>query len=248
MVCSCARAPNPLTAGHLIVELRKADPIWKTHCAVVIPCLNEAKTISGVVTQVREHLPTVLVIDDGSSDGTGARAREAGAEVIRLNAPEGKGAALITGWRRLAERGFTWALTMDGDGQHSPDDIPIFLNQANPDLPALVIGNRMADSAAMPWLRRQVNRWMSSRLSRRAGLTLPDSKCGFRLVHLASWARMQLTTRHFQMESELILAAVRQGIPINFVRVQVIYKGGPSKINPIIDSFRWFRWFFHRGP
>jgi len=213
----------------------------------VIPCLNEAETIGGLVKEVREYLPTVLVVDDGSSDRTGERAREAGAEVLRLNARQGKGAALITGWRHLGERGFTWAFSMDGDGQHSPDDIPKFLNEARPDLPALVIGNRMVDSAAMPWVRRQVNRWMSLRLTRRAGCPLPDSQCGFRLLHLGSLSRMQLVTRHFEIESELVLAAVRVGIPIRFVPVQVIYRGGQSKINPVTDSLRWFRWFFHRG-
>jgi glycosyltransferase involved in cell wall biosynthesis len=232
----------------LIVEFTKPGGNWTTHCAVVIPCHNEAETIEALVTQVRKHLPTVLVIDDGSSDGTGARAREAGAEVISLGARQGKGAALITGWRHLAERGFMWALTMDGDGQHSPDDIPSFRTEANPDLPALVIGNRTAHPTAMPWLRRQVNRWMSSRLSRRAGVPLPDSQCGFRLLHLDSWSRMQLTTRHFEMESEIIVAAVRLGMPVKFVPVKVIYKRGHSKINPVIDSYRWFRWFLQRPP
>jgi glycosyltransferase involved in cell wall biosynthesis len=230
----------------LIVELSKVDPVWKAVCAVVIPCLNEGETIGGLVKQVREHLPTVVVIDDGSSDGTGERAREAGAEVIGLNARQGKGAALITGWRHLAEGGFTWALSMDGDGQHSPDDIPKFLNEVSPDLPALVVGNRMVDSAAMPWVRRQENRWMSLRLTRRAGFPLPDSQCGFRLLHLGSFSRMELMTRHFEIESELVLAAVRLGIPIRFVPVQVIYRRGQSKISPVADSLRWFRWFLQR--
>jgi len=210
----------------------------------VIPCRNEARTIGEVVVDARVYLPTVIVVDDGSSDATGAKALASGAEVIALGEPLGKGAALISGWKRAAELGFTWALNMDGDGQHSASDMPAFFQDLQPDEPALVIGNRMLNAKAMPWLRRQVNRWMSKRLSRRTGKPLPDSQCGFRLIHLPSWSRMPLTTKHFEIESELIIASVRLGIPIKFVPVQVIYKGGPSKINPVLDSLRWFRWFF----
>src|ERR1051325_11423405 len=103
---------------------------WAMQCAVVIPCLNESATIADVTASVRKHLPTVFVIDDGSRDNKGALAKSAGAVVLRHDAPRGKGAALQTGWRHAREHGFAWALTMDGDGQHSPDDVPAFLNCA----------------------------------------------------------------------------------------------------------------------
>jgi glycosyltransferase involved in cell wall biosynthesis len=199
-----------------------------------------------VVAQSVRHLPKVIVVDDGSSDQTAAKAQAAGAEVLRLWQPGGKGAALAAGWKRAAQLGFTWALNMDGDGQHSPADIPKFLEGRAEGEPMLVIGNRMHNYSVMPWLRRKVNRWMSARLSRRSGQELPDSQCGFRLLHLGCWQRMELDTRHFEVESELILASVRLGVPIRFVPVQVIYKRGRSKIRPFIDSMRWFLWFFQR--
>src|SRR5438045_9540555 len=98
----------------------------------------------------------------------------------------------------------------------------------------------------MPWLRRKVNRWMTARLSRRAGVPLADSQSGFRLVHIGTLPQMALSARHFEIESELILACVRLRIPVKFVPVQVIYKKGLSKINPVLDTVRWFRWF-HRA-
>ena len=101
----------------------------------------------------------------------------------------------------------------------------------------------MHNPNAMPWLRRKVNRWMTARLSRRAALPLADSQCGFRLLHLGSLGQMALATRHFEIESELILAAARLGVPVKFVPIQVIYKQGASKINPLVDTLRWFRWF-----
>ena len=152
---------------------------------------------------------------------------------------------MLAGWNRASELGFTWALNLDGDGQHSPADIPNFFTALPPDQPALVIGNRMHNPDTMPWLRRKVNRWMTARLSRRAGLPLADSQCGFRLLHLGSLAQMGLATRHFEIESELILASARAGIPVKFVPIQVIYKQGASKINPLVDTIRWFRWFLH---
>src|ERR1044071_9527599 len=96
---------------------------WAAECAVIIPCLNEAATIESLVAAVRAHIPTVIVVDDGSTDQTAALAERAGAEVIHREQNRGKGDALGTGWRRAFDRGFKWSLTMDGDGQHSPSDI-----------------------------------------------------------------------------------------------------------------------------
>ena len=212
----------------------------------MIPCLNEANSIGDVVRQTVVHLPKVIVVDDHSSDSTAQAAQSAGAEVLRLTGENGKGAALVAAWGRASELGFGWALSLDGDGQHLPADIPNFFMGLAPDKPALVIGNRMHNSAAMPWVRRKVNRWMTARLSRKVGLPLADSQCGFRLVHLGSLTKMQLATRHFEIESEQIVVAARLGIPIKFVPIQVIYKQGSSKINPLVDTVRWFRWFL--GP
>lgn len=215
---------------------------WPSQCAAVIPCLNEAATIEPLVRQVREQLPGVIVVDDGSTDSTHQLASRAGAEVLRHETTLGKGAALLAGWRRARERGFDWAMTLDGDGQHSPDDIPAFLRCADRTGAALIVGNRMGDVGQMPWLRRQVNRWMSRRLSRLAGCELPDSQCGFRLVDLRVLSKLNLVTRHFEIESEVLLAFVGAGHPVAFVPVRAIYKSSQSKIHPWRDTVRWFRW------
>ncbi|MBI3192079.1 MAG: glycosyltransferase family 2 protein, partial [Pedosphaera parvula] len=120
---------------------------WAEQCAVVIPCYNEAPTIAALVQAVREYLPAVIVVDDGSRDATAEVATQAGAEVIRHPRNRGKGAALTSGWRRARERGFGWALCLDGDGQHAPADVPRFLQCAADTGAALVIGNRMTNPA-----------------------------------------------------------------------------------------------------
>src|SRR6187551_2270662 len=94
---------------------------------------------------------------------------------------------------------------LDGAGQHSPNDIPAFLRCAERTNAVLVVGNRMTDPRGMPWLRRQVNRWMSRRLSKLAGRPLPDTQCGFRLMKLEPWSRLSLRTTHFEIESEALL-------------------------------------------
>jgi glycosyltransferase involved in cell wall biosynthesis len=216
---------------------------WKEQCAVVIPCANEAETIAGVVGAARRFLPEVIVVDDGSSDSTGELARAAGAEVIRREGQHGKGGALRAGWRRAAERGFSWVLTMDGDGQHAAEDMPGFLAAASRGDADLIIGNRMSNAERMPWLRRQVNRWMSRRLSREAGMELPDSQCGFRLMRLSAWATLDLVTEHFEIESEVLLGLAARKYGVKFVPVQVIYRNEQSKIHPWRDTVRWFRWW-----
>src|SRR5579871_5600155 len=155
---------------------------FSTHCAAVIPCLNEALTIAELVAEVRRHVPSVLVIDDGSNDDTSDRAKSAGADVIRHRMPCGKGAALQSGWERARRNGFEWVLMLDGDGQHWAGDIPAFFEVAERNGAELIVGNRMDNPDGMPWLRRNVNRWMSKRISKLAGLHLPDSQCGFRLM------------------------------------------------------------------
>src|SRR6266513_429792 len=99
---------------------------WPSICAAVAPCLNEAENIQPLLAALSRHLTALVVVDDGSNDTTPQRAREAGAEVLRHERSLGKGAALQTGWRHARANGFKWALSLDGDGQHSPEDIPAF--------------------------------------------------------------------------------------------------------------------------
>jgi glycosyltransferase involved in cell wall biosynthesis len=209
----------------------------------VIPCFNEAPHVEAVITEVRRYLPRIIVVDDGSTDGTARRANAAGAEVIRQRRNGGKGCALRAGWRHARHLGFTWALMMDGDGQHGPDDIPKFFTCAETKTATLIVGNRMENASAMPWLRRQVNRWMSRRLSRLSGARLPDSQCGFRLAHLGTLAALPLAGRRFEIESETLLAFLAAGQVVEFVPIEVIYELNRSKISPLFDTWRWVRWW-----
>ena len=216
---------------------------WTTQCAAVIPCLNEARNIGEVVRSVRRFVPTVFVIDDGSQDNTAEIAKRAGAEVIRHTVPHGKGIALQAGWKHALARGFNWALMLDGDGQHAAADIPGFFEAAERSGTRLVVGNRMGNPEGMPRVRRWVNRWMSERISALAGISLPDSQCGFRLMDLRVRNKLAVEAAHFEIESDVLLAFARAGCLIEFVPIQVIYKGEQSKIHPVRDTIRWMRWW-----
>jgi glycosyltransferase involved in cell wall biosynthesis len=208
----------------------------------VIPCHNEAATIADVVRRVRRHLPKVVVVDDGSTDGTVGEAASAGARVIPMARRSGKGAALAEGWRALAASGLDWALMLDGDGQHRPEEASALLAAAGPARP-LVIGHRLHAPGAFPVLRLATNRWMSRRLSRLAGCPLPDSQCGFRVARLDLLLALGLSTRHFEIESEMCVAFARRGHAIGFVEVTPAYGAERSKIRPLLDSLRWALWY-----
>jgi glycosyltransferase involved in cell wall biosynthesis len=218
-----------------------------TKCAVVIPCFNEGTTIAPLATAVRQYLPFVLVVDDGSTDGTSNLACGAGAVVVSHQRNLGKGAALKTGLSLALKQGFEWAVTLDGDGQHAPEDLPGLLRCAEQTGALLVIGNRMDNAHAMPWLRRRVNRWMSRKLSQRAGRHLPDTQCGLRLIHLKTWGALALKTEHFEVESEMLMAFLAAGRRVEFVPIQVVRSRRGSRIRPVADSLRWLKWWRNFG-
>lgn len=216
---------------------------WSHQCVAVIPCFNEALHIADVIGGVRAHLPNIILVDDGSTDATAEIASRAGVDVLKHTKNLGKGAALRAGFDHAHQRGFKWVIMLDGDGQHSAEEIPRFFKLADTTGGSLIVGNRMGDTFAMPWPRRLVNRWMSRRLSKLTGIALPDSQCGFRLVNLDAYSRVALTTQHFEIESELLVAFSAARCRIEFVPVRTIYKAGASKIHPLLDTWRWFRWW-----
>jgi glycosyltransferase involved in cell wall biosynthesis len=208
----------------------------------VVPCFNEAATIGRVVGELRAFLPKVIIVDDGSTDATAVIATQAGAEVVRLSKNQGKGVALKTGLAAAIDAGAQWAVMLDGDGQHKPMDIPALLARARSTGAPLVVGNRMYDKQAIPWLRRQVNAGMSRSLSRHLGRHLPDTQCGFRFVDLRVWRTLSIRSCHFEIESEMLAAFILAGCQVEFVPIQVVGRGPCSRIRPIRDTWRWLKW------
>ena len=216
-------------------------------CCIIIPILNEAAHIPEVVRQIRQVCSEsssycVLVVDDGSQDNSAELARTAGATVLRHEKNRGKGAALQTGFAYAHEHKFDVVLTMDGDGQHAPADIPRFVSAYERTLVPIVLGNRMEDTSQMPFIRRVTNRFMSALLSRKIRQYVPDTQCGFRLYAKETLPHLQVSkTPGYAAESEELLFLAQHGFRITSIPIQTIYGTEKSKIHPIRDTIRFFR-------
>jgi len=214
---------------------------------VIIPTYNEAKEIARLVTEIRGHNLEVLVIDDGSEDNTAEIAKENEATVLRNPNNQGKGASLIRGFDYALNNNFEAVVTMDGDGQHLPSDIPYFIRLAEYSESGIFIGNRIAKIKTMPWLRLLTNKFMSWFLSMLAKQRIPDSQCGFRLIKKAVLEKVKLKTSKYETESEILIQASRLGFKIESVPIKTIYSGQKSQIDPFIDTLRFIRFIFKDG-
>lgn len=216
--------------------------IDRTNVAALIPAFREERHIAEVARRTRAQLDTVLVVDDGSCDGTEAEARGAGVEVIRHPTNQGKGAAIKTGLRELGGRGgFRYVLLLDGDGQHLPEEIPRFLAAANCTGAALLLGNRMSETRHMPLVRRLTNRFMSWQISRVCGQPMPDTQCGFRMVRADLVPALFGESNNYDYETEMLVITSRRGSRVVSVPVSTIYGDEKSKIQPVRDAIRFFR-------
>lgn len=208
---------------------------------MLIPAFNCAATIAGVVAGARRHVAAVLVVDDGSNDGTAAAAAKAGAEVLQLPHNCGKGIALRRGLERLASGGVTRAVAMDGDGQHLPGQIPVLLAAADECPAALVLGQRLLGGAEVPGMRLFGNRFANRWVEIASGAALPDTQSGFRVYPLPATAQLGASAARFAFESEVLIRAVRAGIPVRSVPVEVYYPPPTERVShyrPFVDTVR----------
>jgi glycosyltransferase involved in cell wall biosynthesis len=223
----------------------------RSQTAAVIPAYQDEKHIGDIARRTRECLDHVLVVDDGSTDQTEQRAREAGAEVIVHAQNQGKGEAIKTGlahWLGAAnpssgqDRQITWVILLDSDGQHLPEEIDRFLLAAGSvTRPTFFIGNRMEDVARMPLVRRVVNRYMSNQISRVCGQKIPDTQCGYRMLDRQLIPDMLGGGHRFDYDTEALIIASRKGYRIESVPITTVYTDQVSKIHPVRDSLRFFK-------
>lgn len=208
---------------------------------VVIPAFNAAKTLGALVKQVKALKLDPVVVNDGSTDETAKVAMDAGALVISHLANKGKGTALRTGFAFALEHGYEAVVTMDSDGQHDPTEILRLIDEAAAKPASVVVGNRTIDRQHMPLIRRWTNRVMSAIVSSLTRQPIPDSQCGFRLVRRDVIQAVRLRSRHFDIETELLLAASRGGWTVTSVPIRTIYQNGHSShIRPVRDGLRFF--------
>ena len=211
---------------------------------VLIPAFNEAPHIANVVTRVREHVEDVVVIDDGSADATADIARAAGATCLQLPGNCGKASALRAGIAFARDHSFNRVITLDGDGQHLPEDIPVLFRIARETGADLVIGARCFDRSLMP-VSRYFSNIIGSRLaSALVGREIRDSQSGFRLFRLDKLDAAKLRSRCYELEMEILIKMARSGCTIAHAPVRMVYDDGQarSKMKPVRDTVRVCLW------
>lgn len=204
---------------------------------ILIPAWNEASRIGAVVEAFRDGLP-VLVVDDGSVDGTDEVARTAGAEVVKHEANQGKGVALATGFRYALRSGYRAVITLDADGQHDPSEAGKFVEAFERGEGDLIIGRR--DFRQMPFPRAQANAIGSWMLSRVLHVPIYDNQSGYRLHSRRLLEALDLRMTGFEFEVDVIVQAVVHGLRIGWVEIRTIYGiDKASYFHPVSDTIKF---------
>lgn len=201
----------------------------------VIPAYNEERFIGSVVLKVRSHAATVIVVDDGSSDGTAQVASAAGALVVQLSQNQGKGAALNTGFRLAREYNPRAVVTLDADGQHLPEELaqvagPILSGEAD-----IVIGSRYLQRTSEVPRHRILGHWAFNLLTRvSSGVKATDSQSGFRAFSPAAIEKIDFRSAGFSVESEIQFIAHENGLRLVDVPITIRYTDRPKR--PVLSQ------------
>lgn len=204
-----------------------------------IPVYNEERHVERVLAEVRRYSPHLLVVNDGSSDGTGTiLARQTDLQVITHPKNRGYGAALVTAFDYTLAHDFDVLVTMDCDGQHEPSRIPVLL-EAMHDVD-IVSGSRylrdFRQDTLAPQDRRRINRVITEELNERFGLDLTDTFCGFKAYRREALAKLQITETGWGMPLQLWVQAARLGLRIREVGVPRLYLDPNRAFGGVMDD------------
>ena len=205
----------------------------------LIPAYDAVSTLAPVIEEARSSLP-VVVVDDGSVDGTGELAARLGATVLRHPQNRGKGAALKTGFAWAMENGLEGVVTLDADGQHLASEIPRFLEARRETGADLIIGSRRHLFGGMLPRRRLANTFSAWGITWASGVQVDDSQSGFRFYSTRLMREVALRSTGFDLESEVIVAAARRGLKIMTIPIDLGFVDGlsTSHYRPLADSIR----------
>jgi len=211
---------------------------------VLIPTYNEENEVAKLIEEVKRFKLDIVVVDDGSKDKTALIAESCGVKVLRNTRNMGKGATLSRGFDYVLSNNYDAVITMDGDGQHRPEDLPDFLEAAETSDAGIFVGNRMLNTGNMPFIRIVTNKFMSWLISRIAKQKIYDSQCGFRLIKAVVLKKIKLETVKFEAESEMLIKACDRGFKIKSIPIETVYAQEKSQINPFIDTVRFIKFIY----
>ena len=235
---SAATDPAAITAD--------APAFHRGNVAVVIPALNEALRIREVVIGALRECDTVILIDDGSDDGTADKVADLPVTLLRHATRMGKGASLRDGFREALRQGAAAALSMDGDGQHLGADIPRMIAAANRHPHCIVMGARLRKRAQQPTYRRIANDFGDWGIAWGCGYRIADTQSGQRLYPAAVAALEDVPGEDFVFEAQILISAARQlGMGVVAVPIESRYAGAgavgqfrKSHFRPLRDLWR----------
>ena len=207
------------------------------HICAVIPTYNNGGTVAEVVRRVLQQGLPVIVVDDGSTDGTQDALKGLDIKILRHSQNRGKGIALRTGLEEARRLGYRQALTIDADGQHDPSDIPALVSTAAPR--TLVVGSRNIAAEGMSSGSTFANRFSNFWFTLQTAHKLPDTQTGFRIYPLEDLPSLKLLTARYEAELTLLVFSAWKGLKLVPVPVKVYYpEDRVSHFRPFADFFR----------
>ena len=211
-------------------------------CAVLIPTYNNSTTIAKVIEDVKEYADEIIVVNDGSTDNTSEiLSTTKDIRVIEYTRNQGKGYALKLGLSKAHEWGFRYAITIDSDGQHYADDIPVFIKRIEEVPDSLLIGARNLTADNMPSKNTFANKFSNFWYKVETGQKLTDTQSGFRLYPLDKLQNIRLITRRYEFEVEIIVRAAWRGVNVENVPIKVYYPPEEERVShfrPLRDFTR----------
>ncbi len=213
----------------------------------VIPAYNEAAFIKRVVEETGRYVDKVIVVDDGSIDETAEIVKETNAILVKHKVNMGKGEALKTGFKVALKKGADIVVTLDGDYQHKPVEIKRLISYLNKTGADIVVGSRFLtreNIQAMPAQRILSNMITSAILKFFFRVPVTDSQSGFRAFRAPVLKVLETKDRRFAAETEILIDARQKGFIIKEAPISIKYGEEKSKINPLLDTFRWLRTVF----
>lgn len=208
---------------------------------IIIPTYNNCRTVVDVARRALMLCKDVIVVNDGSTDGTADVLEDVDVTVLVHERNRGKGQALKTGLLYARDKGFTHAVTIDADGQHFPEDIPVLMEASGQNPGSLIVGCRNLTSENMPRQNTFANRFSNFWFRLQTAQRLDDTQSGFRIYPLDRLYGMWLVTSRYEAELELMVFAAWHGVRMTGVPVRVLYQPEGERVShfrPFWDFFR----------
>ncbi len=214
----------------------------RANTIVIIPTYNNAKTLGNVIERALLHNLPLLVINDGSTDDTrNVLSQFANIQIINLEKNQGKGVALKTALRWAIEQNYRYAVTLDSDGQHYPEDISVFLSEIEQSPDTLLVGSRNLQAENMPAKNTFANKFSNFWFRIETGIKMNDTQSGYRLYPLHKLKGLKFFTGRYEFELEILVRAAWQGIEVTNVPIRVYYPPVEERIShfrPLRDFMR----------